>query len=646
MLYYEVLVGSTQYHGAEALTYSWEEEIKHGTIVQVALRQKKTLGIIYSVVEKPAFETKSISSVAPYDAVPQQVLQLIKWLRQYYPAHFGAIVRQFLPPSIPYPKTTVLKHSDKSKPDTKSLPALTKDQRKAYEQIESSGYHLLHGITGSGKTRIYIEKALHTVVAGRSAIILTPEIGLTTQLYDVFSSVFQQNVFVLHSRQTSAQRRDIWYQILSAKVPVVIIGPRSALFAPARNVGLIVIDESHDQAYKNETAPHYRTERVAAMLGSLHDACVISASATPNIDDYYFTKAKERPVINLDSLAKERPATEKTTKVIIDMRDASNHTKSKILSNALIEEMQSKLETSNQSLLFLNRRGTAAAILCNSCGWRALCSHCDLPLTYHGDAHSLRCHTCGRSSELPKSCPECGNTDIVLRSIGTKAIADEVRRLFPQASVQRFDSDSAKDEQLETQLASLQNGEVDIIIGTQMITKGLDLPNLSLVGILNADSSLLIPDFTSTERTYQLISQTIGRVGRGHSEGTVIVQTYSPEQTVLHAALESKWDEYYKQELGERKLFHFPPFVYLLKLTCSRASSDKAEETALAQKLAIASTHSAIAIEGPSPSFHPRENQKYKWQLIVKSRNRTALLEIIAELPSGWSYDIDPINLL
>ena len=646
MNYYEVLVGDMSYHGKSTLTYASSVALKLGSVVRIALRNRSVLGIVARIAAEPAFAVKPIAAIAQAPPLPAESLQLINWLYAYYPASFGSVIRLFLPPSTAFPKKNTGGSSSTSA-SSASLPELTTEQRSALQQIQSSGYHLLHGITGSGKTRIYIELAIRTLKENRSAIILTPEIGLTAQLVKSLEESLSAPVFVLHSRQTAAERRDIWYEILRSELPVVVIGPRSALFAPLRNLGLIVIDEAHDQAYKNENAPYYRTERVAAKLAELHDACMVSGSATPNVEEYYMASAKNRPILTLQQLATQNhTTTHEVTTHIVDLRERSNFAKSTIVSDRLISAMQEALANREQALLFLNRRGTAGAILCNACGWQALCTHCDLPLTYHSDTHLTRCHVCGRTWPLPTSCPECNNTDILLKTIGTKAVVEEAQRLFPGARIHRFDSDIEKSDQIEEQLAQLQKGTIDVIVGTQMVTKGLDLPKLSVVGVLNADSSLAIPDYSASERTYQLLTQVVGRTGRGHRSGSVIIQTYNPDQPIIRAATTQDWSSFYDQEIHERKTFRFPPFTFLLKLTCARATTQAAEKTASALQQKLQKSHPTILIEGPSPSFHTREHGKFRWQLIIKSASRSQLVDIIQTLPSGWSHDIDPTTLL
>lgn len=646
-----------QFHGGEALTYNHEKKLVPGTVVQIALRNRSVLGVILRTVPEPSFATKPITKVAPYPALPPQHVELISWMQTYYPAPFGAIVRQFLPPVVAFPKAVASDQPDKDgeaamppaasrKTPVPPLPPLTPEQQQAIERIERPGLYILHGITGSGKSRVYSELAERTLRAGRSVIVLTPEIGLTGQLASSFDQLSDFPRYTLHSRQSQSERRNTWYSVLAeAPSPTLVMGPRSALFTPLHNVGLVVVDEAHDSAYKNETTPYYRTEFVAAKLASLHKAVCVLGSATPSVEMYYAATAKNRPVIKLTTLA-ARASAEKSRITHVDLRDKKNHSRSSILSTPLVRAIQDAVNRKEQCLLFMNRRGTAGAILCSNCGWRLVCNHCDIPLTYHADTHSARCHTCGRTTRVTGTCPECKHADIVFKSYGTKAVVEEARRLLPSARISRFDSDTSKDEQLERVAKDLRAGSTDIIIGTQMVAKGFDLPRLSVVGILNADAGLLIPDYTAAERTFQLISQVAGRVGRGHRAGHVFVQSYEPDNPVLRAAARQDWQTFYDVEISERQTYRFPPFVFVLKLWCLRATPGGAETAAQRLRGSLEAYGHRITVEGPAPAFHAREQAKYRWQLIVKSSSRTILTTIIHDLPANWHYDIDPINLL
>ena len=646
MYYYEVLVGDLKFHGAEALTYSYPEHIHPGAIVQIPMRGAKTLGVVSGQVTKPTFQTKDIVACADAPPMPKELLNLMQWMSEYYPAPLGTIVRQFLPPTTVLPGRAPQESPAASTHPDPVLPPLTPQQKQAVQELSGVGYHLLHGVTGSGKTRVYQELTHHTLAKGRSVILLTPEIGLTSQLANAFTDTFGVPVRILHSRLKPTERRTLWYKILCYQGPQIILGPRSALFSPLKNVGLIVIDESHDQSYKSDSAPHYRTERVAARLARLHKATLVSGTATPSIEDYYIATEKKLPIVKLTETA--LPVHEKVTLQIIDMRQKDTHTQSSLLSNTLLTAMHSALSRGEQCLLFLNRRGTANTILCSACGWQAMCAHCDLPVTFHADKHTTVCHQCGRVESMRLSCPECKNTDILLRSFGTKAVVEEVQKFFPNIQVLRFDTDTHKSEQLEQYSENLRTGKAQILVGTQMIAKGLDLPKLSLVGVLNADGGLSLPDYTASERTNYLLNQVAGRVGRGHGEsphGTLIVQTYRPNDPIVLTGAKQDWQSFYVHELSERRAYNFAPFQHMLKLRCARATSKSAQHTA--DKLATElRKQKGLLVEGPAPAFYARDNQKYVWNIIVKSSSRKNLTSVIKLLPSGWAYDIDPVSLL
>ena len=642
MHYVEVLVADVSYHGQEALTYRAQRPLERGAIVMVPLRAQQVLGVVVAKVKKPVFATKDIIAAPTIPALPPQALNLMHWMHEYYPGPWGAVTQHFLPRQLPKKPLDPVATTGA----TSTLPPLTAEQIQALAAITAPGMHILHGETGTGKTRVYIELARRALDAGRSSIILTPEIGLTSQLGADFRAVFGSRVVVLHSRLTDATRQRIWLQLLQSSEPVIVIGPRSALFSPIGNIGLIVVDEAHETAYKQDQAPYYHASRVASKLAKLHGAVAVLGSATPLVQDYYVAEQKKRPIIRMSETARQTDGRFEHNVAVVDLRDRKKFSKHRTFSDTLIKAIEATLERHEQILLFLNRRGTARIVFCEECGWQAVCPHCDLPLVYHGDTHIVRCHSCDYKTASPSSCPVCHNASIVFKTIGTKAIADEVAHLFPEASVQRFDTDNKQAERIEQHYDAVRNGDVDIIVGTQMLAKGLDLPKLGLVGVMIADTSLYFPDYSAQERTYQLLSQVLGRVGRGHRDSQAVVQTYMPDSAILHAVLTKDWSSFYNKELAERRTYLFPPFCYILKLTCRRATP--ASSQTAAKKLAeqLAATHTRIQIEGPTPSFREKIQGKYQWQLIIKAKNRNQLLAIVTSLPSNWSYDIDPLNLL
>lgn len=652
MRYYEVLVADNSFKGAGALTYSFEGGLVRGNVVMAPVKNRKVMGVVSTEVAKPKFPTKPLIPAETTTPIPDQLLELATWMMTYYPASAGETLQQFLP-------AKVYQNSD-SKPGgapnsitTGELTPLTDEQQQAVTAISQPDTYVLHGETGSGKTRVYVELALQQFKAGRSSLILTPEIGLTPQLTQTFIDVFgEDHVVTTHSQLTAKTRSLRWSKALESTEPLIILGPRSALFMPLRDIGLIVLDESHEASYKQEQAPHYHASKVAATLAHLHKAALVLGSATPTVSDYYTAQAKGKQILRMQNLAasygkaKADTVDNEVMTAIIDLKDRANFGRKPHLSDKLLQSIETSLRHGEQSLVFLNRRGTARTVLCENCGWQATCPHCDLPLTYHGDAHDLRCHTCGHTASPPVSCPDCGKPEILMKSIGTKALVDELQSAFPQASIRRFDTDNKKDERLEAHYFDLRDGRVDIVVGTQIVAKGLDLPNLSTVGVVVADTSLFLPDYTAQERTYQLLRQVIGRVGRGHRAGRVILQTYDPASPIIRAASTGNWDDFYQAELAERKLFMFPPFVYTLKLWCRRASPGSAEKAAEIVAEKLQATGLRLIVDGPMPALHEKHGDQYQWQLVVKAKDRGQLIEAIKLLPANWFYDIDPSNLL
>lgn len=650
MRFYEVFVADSRYHASTPLTYSSEEPLAIMSVVMVPLRARLVPGFVVAEVDLPQFKTKPVRSVVSRKSMPAHTLGLARWISEYYAVNLGETLRQF------GPAKAGMQHTAYSLPNSLQQPSqlefespLTKDQRHALDQITKnpSTTVLLHGVTGSGKTRVYLELAKTTLRSGRSVILLTPEIALTPQLSIAVSKQLHAKTLVLHSQLTQAQRKQIWLSILESDQPVVVIGPRSALFSPVHNLGLIVLDEAHEPAYKQDQSPRYHAVRVASQLGLLTQAKVVLGSATPALTDYYIAKKhgalvemKRAAIASQDSVSIE----------VVDLKNKKNFSKSPHLSNQLLKAIGSSVNSKKQALIYLNRRGTARLILCNNCGWQMLCPNCDTPMVYHGDTHNVRCHICGFHSVPPAGCPQCQNPDIIYNSIGTKALVDEVRKHFPNSSIQRFDSDNSERERLEQIYNELLSGKTSILIGTQLLAKGLDLPRLGLVGIVAAETSLALPDFSSEERGFQLLYQVIGRVGRGHSKGHVVLQTYEPNSVMVQAAVKRDWSLFYNWASRERQQFRFPPFSFLMQLTCRRATLKGVEQASnrLKKELLYQSTRQRMPVEivGPAPAFYSRRGKYYYWQIVVKSKNRDSLLQLSKIISADWSINLDPINLL
>jgi primosomal protein N' (replication factor Y) len=644
--YYEVLVADARYRGDTPLTYSYEKQLPLMSAVTVPLRSRMITGFVLKEVKRPTFDTKAVRTVISTQPLPSHALKIARWISDYYACSTGEALRQFTPS-----KPTIRKPGQRAEEipaDTSQLELtspLTKDQARAVQDIinNPSTTVLLHGHTGTGKTRVYLDLAHRVMEQGMSAILLTPEIALTSQLANAAKKSLGSRVIVLHSQLPQSKRKQIWLSILEAKEPVVIVGPRSALFSPVHNLGLIVLDEAHEPAYKQDQSPRYHAARVASQIGSMTGAKVVLGSATPSLTDYYVaenhsavTNMKERAMGGVD----------KVETSVIDIKDRSNFTSSIYLSNQLIDATKQNLNAKKQVMIYLNRRGSARLILCNKCGWQLLCPNCDIPLVYHGDTHSVRCHICGHLDTPMNTCPQCQNPEIIYKSIGTKALIDEVDRLFPGRRTQRFDSDNATGERLHELYDKLHKGEIDILVGTQLLAKGLDLPRLGLVGIISAETSLSLPDYSSEERAFQLLYQVIGRVGRGHSKGQVILQSYEPDSVVVKAAVDRSWGEFYEYALKERQQFRFPPFSYLMQLSCKRATLKGAEQASSNLKKLLVAQRLPAEIIGPSPSFYSRRGKYYYWQIVVRSKQRQHLLDLAKLVPQDWTINLDPVNLL
>jgi primosomal protein N' (replication factor Y) len=604
-------------------------------------------GFVLGEVKKPGFATKSIKTLLSEQPLPKHCLELAGWLEEYYVCTPSEAMRQFAPSKPTIRKISVDEVAAVAEPQQLEMDKpLTADQKKALSFIRKNPNttSLLHGNTGTGKTRVYLELAQETLKAGKSVILLTPEIALTSQLAAAVEQQLPSPTYVLHSQLTASQRKKIWLAILESSEPTVIIGPRSALFSPVKDLGLIVIDEAHEPAYKQESSPRYHAVRVASQLGNLTGAEVLLGTATPLVTDYYLakqhgsiTRMTQMAISDITSVVKTE---------IVDLKDHASFSRNPFLSNQLIDAITTTLSSNKQVMLYLNRRGTARLILCKICGWQLLCPNCDIPLVYHGDHHEVRCHTCGYNAVPPVACANCGNPDIIYRSMGTKALLENAAKLFPQFRIARFDSDNLVGERVHETYSKLKTGEIDILVGTQLLAKGFDLPKLGLVGVISADGSMGLPDYSSEERTFQLLYQVIGRVGRGHGKGRVVVQTYEPDSAVLRAAINRDYISFYEYLIKERQAFRFPPFAYLLQLTCRRASAASAQKAAENLKVKLSALGLPVEIIGPTPAFYARRGDSYSYQLVAKSKSRDHLVTLARAAPADWTTNLDPADLL
>ena len=635
----------------EVLTYTYAKQLPIGSIVEIPVGKRKFIGVVLASVGKPEFECKEILRTLTDRPIPKSLLSLHRWISRYYTTHPGTVWQTILPTGLNRNRRKTTQKASLEQADfnqKRTNIVFTSDQSKAITKLlkMSSGTAILHGITGSGKTEVYKALAMEAATRKKSSIILVPEISLTAQLVSDFKQNFS-HVIVTHSGQTESERHSVWLEAQNANEPIIVIGPRSALFMPLDNIGLIAIDECHEPSYKQEKAPRYNALRAASVLAEKTGSRLILGSATPLIADYYSAERLGRPVIEMKQLARNDAVKPKITVVDMAKRDARSN--NRIFSKPLLDAMAKTIESKRQVLLFHNRRGTAPVTLCENCGWSAMCPRCFIPLTLHADKHQLRCHICGHNKTPPTSCPECQSVEILHKGIGTKMIEDEVRRLFPDADVKRFDGDSVKGEGVHDMFDDLRTGKVDVIIGTQTIAKGLDLPNLALVGIPQADAGLMLPDFSSSERVFQLIAQATGRVGRSKDPTEVIIQSFQPNHPAVIYGSQQDYKSFYDMEIENRVRGHFPPFSHLLKLTNSYKTEKAAIQNAkkLADEIHKDCDDSNTKILGPTPSFYERQRNNYHWQIVVRSSNRAELMRIAEKIPlTKWQVELDPVSLL
>ncbi len=646
MQYYEVSLIKIVRSDTQTLTYSSESTIDVGTIVTVPVGQRTLTGVVIQTTSRPSYAVKSIIDIVEKNPLPPALLATALWVSEYYATHAALVWQAILPTGITSNRRKQPSKISVHKRD-RTPKLLTDEQLKAIETINATpkGSLLLHGVTGSGKTLVYIEAAKQSINSGMSVVILVPEIALTSQLVADFSNHFPE-VILAHSRQTEAERHLVWRQALLANTPQIVIGPRSALFLPLKRIGLIVIDECHEPSFKQEQSPRYSALRVASILAKNHHAKTVLGSATPAISDYYLAAQTKQPIIQMPSPAR-RDTVQPDTQ-IIDMTNRANFTEHPFLSNQLLTALRRTLENRKQSLLFHNRRGTASVTMCQNCGWQAGCPRCFIPLTLHADQHWLSCHICGLQSRVPTSCPECQTAEVVHKGIGTKRIESEIKRLFPGQRISRFDADTASGETIDRIYDELYNGNTDIIIGTQVVAKGLDLPHLRTVGIIQADAGLDLPDYTSPERTFQLLSQVVGRVGRSRHQTQVVIQSYQPSHPAIQNGATQNYANFYDRSIALRRHANFPPFCHLLKLVCIY----KTEKTAVAQSRRLAAllrqqSPEHIEVFGPAPAFYERVRDTYRWQLVVKSPRRQDLVDLLKHIPkTNWQFELDPASLL
>lgn len=648
-MFYEVIPGKVFNKASGVLTYESDNSLAPGQIVVVPLGRGTAVGVVDKKVAQPDFATKKILKVLYSTPLPTHLVATAKFVAEYYQVPLASTLGLILPNGVDKRRRKTeqmfgnMLETEQTAADAE-IP-LNQAQKNALEALKKApgATKLLHGVTGSGKTNIYLKMAKNALLAQKSTILLVPEIALTGQLVRVFTEYFGDKVALLHSKQTEAERHLIFNSLLGTDEPRIVIGPRSALFAPVANLGLIIIDEAHEGTYYQENAPKYSAIRVASYMAGKLGIDLILGSATPTVEDYYLAK-KKGALVTLREKAKTTAV--KPEIKIIDLKNRDNFSKNRYFSNALLAATKKNLEQGRQTLIFHNRRGSAPLTICEDCGEEMLCPNCFLPLTLHADSYELVCHTCGHTERVPLNCPKCGAPGIIHKGFGTKLLESELKKLFPSARVQRFDADNKKKEGLDATYTEVRDGKVDILVGTQTLAKGLDLPRLATVGVAQADAGLALPDYMAEERTFQLLTQVIGRVGRGHlTEAEVYIQTFRPESPVINMAAESDYFGFYEYTVKKRRKAGFPPFMFVAKLEITM----KTEAIVLKKvRLAVAQLkrNKNLSVSPPMPAFHEHTSRGYTWQIIVRAKSRKVLIETCKDLDPNFRVTFDPVGLL
>jgi primosomal protein N' (replication factor Y) len=528
------------------------------------------------------------------------------------------------------------------------------DEIRAAIEARSFQTFLMHGVTGSGKTEVYLTAIETALAANRGALLLVPEIALTPQMAGQFFSRFGDRVAILHSAFTDVERTDQWRRIRSGAARVVV-GTRSGVFAPVQDLGLIVVDEEHDGSYKQEETPRYHGRDVAIMRAQKAGACVVLGSATPSLESRHNAEKGKYKLLELPGRIEARPMPEVE---LIDMRQEFLETrKQQTFSRKLIDALGARLESGEQTIVLLNRRGFSSFVACRSCGERVQCINCSLTLTYHKRDRRLLCHYCGYAQKVPNQCPKCASEHIYFLGLGSERVEEELHQAFPAARIARMDRDTVTGKrQYETILNDFRKGNYDILVGTQMIAKGHDIPNVTLVGVVNADVGLGMPDFRAAERTFQLLTQVAGRAGRGTQPGIVLVQTINPDHYAVRLAALQDYNAFYAKELHFRRMMLYPPFSAMANVLVRSEKQEMAMRMSAELGLLLSPPPEKLRIMGPAEAPVPRLKNEYRYQFLVKAASRKVLNELLQSIrryasEHKWGatalvVDVDPLTLM
>ncbi len=649
MKYIDVVIDNKSEHTDVLYTYGCEDDeigIGQKVYVPFAKGNKVREAYVFDVSDEPDREYKNLKYVESLDediCMNREIVDTCKWMKHRYLCKYIDAVKCFTPAGSKSKRGKERNPYKDAEGEAVTVEQLTSEQQNAVSEITAAidgNTHerfLLHGVTGSGKTEVYMRAAQNCIDHGRSVIMLVPEISLTTQIIDRFIGRFgAERIAVLHSKLSMGERYDEWMRIRSGQVDIVI-GARSAVFAPLENPGLIIIDEEHETTYKSDMTPKYDTVEVALKRLQTHKGVLVCGSATPSVVTTY--RAEQ-------GIYKKLMLTERYNRValpdveVVDMRQELKNGNKSMISQMLYDEIGEILRQGKQIILFLNRRGYSTFISCRECGTVLECPHCGISLTYHKENDRARCHYCGHEIVPPKQCPECGSKYIRYFGVGTEKVEETVKEMFPDAAVERLDLDSVRKKgSIDAMLSRFRKGKTDILIGTQLVAKGLDFRNVGLVGIISADVTLHIPDFRSPERTFQLITQAAGRAGRGDDVGRVIIQSYTPENYAVQRASAQDYSGFYEEEVQLRQLMGYPPYSDLFQVVFAAKNESDARNGAqrwYEQITGIMCEEDGLNVFRPQPAPMNKIKETYRYCMLIKCpqgkrKSYAETLEIIKE---------------
>ncbi len=647
-----------------------------GCRVLVSFKNRSLIGYVVSegtAVDETTFKdikkVKSILQVIDDEPIlTPQMIKLTKWIRDYYLSSWGEAIENGLPAYLKTKKKSYKdislrkKKEEKKDIDSRASIQLNDEQSEVLGEIEqaittcTSSKYLLFGVTGSGKTEVYVRAIQKALSQSKSAICLFPEIALTNHLEDYFAASFGDRLAIVHSRLTPREKFLIWRQIKEGKKRVVI-GPRSALFAPVKDLGIIVIDEEHENTYKQNEIPRYHTREVAIKRCELEKAVIVCGGATPSLETMHKASGATNTftLLSLPNRIINRPLPDVK---VIDMRHEIRNQKGVLISNLLKNEIEKAINEKEGVLLFLNRRGFATTVMCIKCGEIVECKRCKVALTYHQSVKKMVCHYCDYETPPPETCLACNASSLRYSGVGTEKIESFVARLFPTARIERLDTDRVKKKgESEIILSAFRDRKIDILIGTQMITKGFDFPHVTLVGVINADTVLSLPDFRSTERTFQLLTQVAGRAGRGDKKGTVVIQTFSPEHYAIQTARKHDYMAFYNREIECRRELNYPPFSHLTNIIIRGKNEKDVRKYSERVKKELNERMAEYNGEmlGPAPLPFYRLRGYYRWHIMIKGAISQSFLDMVRSLLDEMKKtnrscqimcDIDPVNIL